>query len=481
MRLMALTSEEVEKIDSATRYLLDRVGLEVGSLKALKAFASAGAKVDLDNNKVWIPGELLDWALNALPGHFTVWTRDAEEELNLQDGQIRGHNVGGCVRILDSETLVPRPATKSDLEKATILIDALENIHVCRPVVYPDEFPASVRDIHVASTMLQFTTKPYGVSAYSLENLETIMRIASVVAGGLDAFLARPFLWGSICPVSPLFYNRSTTEIMMRYAEYGMPVAVAPCPTSGGTSPVTMAGTLVQQNAEFLFGLVLVQIVNPGNPVKYTTRPIVLDMRTATSAFGAVELGMMGAGIAALAKRYGVCSDIYGLATSAKAMDEQAAFEKALNGIIPALAGADLVASAGMLEDALTSSIEQLVVDDEILGMIFHVVRGIQVSDETLALEAIARVGARGNYLTDDHTIRHFRQELHFPTMSFRTGSPSWRKAGYESILDAARVKARTIIDNHRPKRVDSQVAEAIAEILREVDAEAESRGVSHL
>jgi trimethylamine--corrinoid protein Co-methyltransferase len=338
-----------------------------------------------------------------------------------------------------------------------------------------------VRDIHVAATMLQFTTKPYGFSAYSLENLAYIMKIAGIVSGGLEAFLAKPFLWGSVCPVSPLYYNRSTTEILMRYAEYGMPVAVAPCPTSGGTSPVTLAGTLVQQNAEFLFGLVLVQIINPGTPVKYTTRPIVLEMRTAGSAFGAIEMGMMSAGIVQLAKHYGVCSDVYGLATSSKTLDEQTGFEKALNGMMPALAGANLVASVGMLEDALTSSLEQLVLDDEILGIILHAARGITVSDETLAVEAIARVGSQGDFLTDEHTARHFRRECHYPELSYRTGSPSWRKAGYQTILDAARDKARTIINEHQPKRLDAQVVDAIEQVLLDADEALGSGLVSHV
>lgn len=481
MKLEALTLEDVEKIDSATRFLLDQIGLGVGSEKALQIFASAGARVDFDQKRVCIPSELLDNALSTLPGSFTLCTRDGTQEMDLQDGQIRGHNVGGCVQILDFETLAPRPATRRDLEEATILIDALENIHVCRPVVYPEEFPSSVRDIHVAATMLQFTTKPYGFSAYSLENLAYIIEIAGLVSGSLEAFLDKPFLWGSVCPVSPLYYNQSTTEILMRYAEYGMPVAVAPCPTSGGTGPVTLAGTLVQQNAEFLFGLVLVQIINPGTPVKYTTRPIVLDMRTASSAFGAIEMGMMSAAIVELANHYGVCSDVYGLATSAKTLDEQTAFEKALNGVMPALAGANLVASVGMLEDALTSSIEQLVIDDEILGIILHAARGITVSEETLALEAIARVGPQGDFLTDEHTARHFRQECHYPELSFRTGSASWRKGGYQTILDAARDRASTLINEHQPERLDAKVVDAIEQVLLEADETLGPKFVSHV
>jgi len=300
-------------------------------------------------------------------------------------------------------------------------------------------------------------------------NLSYILRLAGAAAGGLDNLKAKPFLWGSVCPDSPLSYSASTTDIfLIKYAEFGLPVAISPCPVCGGTSPVTLAGTLVQQNAEFLAGFVLVQVIRPGIAVKYTTRPIPMDGRTATAAFGAVELGMMSAAIVQLARRYRVCSDVYGLGTSSRVPDEQTAYEKALNGLLVALAGADLVAAAGLLEDALTSSAEQLVIDNEILGMIFRAVRGIEVSAETLAMEAIERVGPRGNFLTDVHTRAHMRKEHYYPQLSYRAGLAKWESSGYKTILDAATARASAILSTHQPAKLDAKVVEEIDSILEE-------------
>jgi trimethylamine--corrinoid protein Co-methyltransferase len=468
MRLEPLLPEEIEKIDAATRRVLAEVGVYLGSRKALDILAEAGAEVDFEQKRVRIPGRLLDRALQSTPGHFRLWNRNGDRAIDLQDGQVRGHNVGGCVRIYDYEQGQVREASQHDLEELTTLIDALENIHVCRPVVYPQEFPSQLRDIYTAATMLQYTDKPYGVSAYSPGNLQCILQLASVVAGGLENLKAKPFIWGSVTPDSPLSYSESTADILIQYAEIGLPLAISGGEVSGGTSPITLAGTLVQQNAEFLAGLVLAQVIHPGLDMKYTTRPLPMDLRTGTVAFGAVEMGMMSSVIVQLAKRYRVCSDVYGLGTSAKSLDEQAAFEKAMNGLLVALAGANLVAAAGMLEDALTSSAEQLVIDDEILGLLFRAVRGIELTPETLGVEAILRVGPGGNFLTDPHTRTHMRREYFQPWLCYRAGSSVWGAAGYRTIVEAARDRAQSILKSHQPPLLKKDSVEEIHRILNQ-------------
>jgi trimethylamine--corrinoid protein Co-methyltransferase len=274
-------------------------------------------------------------------------------------------------------------------------------------------------------------------------------------------------VWGSICPESPLSYSNNTTEILIRYAELGLPLAIAPCPVSGGTSPVTLAGTLVQINAEFLAGFVLAQILHRGIDVKYTGRPLPMNLRTGNATFGSVEIGLMSAALVQLARRYRVCSDVYGLGTRSRRLDEQAAFEKALSGLIVGLAGADLVAAAGLLDDALTSSPEQLVIDDELLGMILRSGRGITVNPATLALEAIQRVGPGGNYLTDEHTLQFLRQEHYLPRLVYqRNHSPEAHDEG--SLLEAAQARARAILQSHAPPLPDAAARAEIESILNQ-------------
>ncbi|MHB8806211.1 MAG: trimethylamine methyltransferase family protein [Anaerolineaceae bacterium] len=471
MKFELLSENELERIDRDSRTILATVGVKIKNEKALQVFNSAGAKVDFEAQMVWIPEKLIEFALSKVSHQFVMWNRSGSESYDLNNGKTYGHNVGGCVRIYDFELSESRDATEKDLIQATGLIDSLENIHVCRPVVYPQEFPAEIRDIHTAATMLQYTNKPYGVSAYSIRNLDYILRLGSLVTGSYEAFLEKPFIWGSVCPASPLNYSESTTAILMKYAEIGLPVAIAPCPVSGGTSPVSLAGTLIQQNAEFLTGLILVQIINPGNQVKYTTRPIPMDMRTGTATFGSVEMGLMSTVIVQLARKYGICSDVYGLGTSTFAFDPQNGFEKSLNALLPVLAGANLIAAAGLMEDALTSSYEQLVIDNAILGNIFRIMRGINVSDETNALDLIQKVGPGGNYLLEDHTRIYARQELFTPKICYRAGNQQYKEKGFKSITDAAHEQVQTILENGTVRVVSEEIAGKIGELLREVNS----------
>jgi trimethylamine--corrinoid protein Co-methyltransferase len=471
MKFELLSENELERIDRDSCTILATVGVKIKNEKALQVFNSAGARVDFEAQMVWIPEKLIEFALSKVSHQFVMWNRSGSESYDLNNGKTYGHNVGGCVRIYDFELGESRDATEKDLIQATGLIDSLENIHVCRPVVYPQEFPAEIRDIHTAATMLQYTNKPYGVSAYSIRNLDYILRLGSLVTGSYEAFLEKPFIWGSVCPASPLNYSESTTAILMKYAEIGLPVAIAPCPVSGGTSPVSLAGTLIQQNAEFLTGLILVQIINPGNQVKYTTRPIPMDMRTGTATFGSVEMGLMSTVIVQLARKYGICSDVYGLGTSTFAFDPQNGFEKSLNALLPVLAGANLIAAAGLMEDALTSSYEQLVIDNAILGNIFRIMRGVNVSDETNALDLIQKVGPGGNYLLEDHTRIYARQELFTPKICYRAGNQQYKEKGFKSITDAAHEQVQTILENGTVRVVSEEIAGKIGELLREVNS----------
>ncbi len=462
MKFEMIAAQDVESIHNASAEILAKTGVRFGSRKVLDIFAAAGARVDIERERVWIPQSLLEQALRSVSGHFRLWDRSGNRMIDLQDGQIRGHNVGGCVRIYDHEEGRSRPATRVDLERMTVLIDALDNIHVARPVVYPADFTSNMWDIYTAATILRYTAKPYGVTAYSPENLAYILEITGGIAGSLENLVAKPFIWGSICPDSPLNYSASTADILARYAEVGLPVAIAPCPIGGASSPVTLAGTLAQLNAEFLAGLVLVQTIRPGIAVKYTARPLTMNMRTGSASFGSIETGMMSATEVQLSKRYRVCSDVYGLGTRSKALDEQAAYEKALNGLLVALAGADLVAAAGLLEDALSSSIEQLVVDNEILGMIFRAARGIDVNVGTLAVETIAGVGPGGSFLDNLHTRDYMRKEYYLPRLVYQAGA-AVSKTFIESAWDAA----QALIQSHQPAQLSR---ETIAEVEAIVD-----------
>jgi trimethylamine--corrinoid protein Co-methyltransferase len=266
--------------------------------------------------------------------------------------------------------------------------------------------------------------------------------------------------------VSPLLFATDVTTLLIEVCRQGMPVVLSSAPMAGSTSPVTLAGTLAQLNAEQLAGLTLTQLVNPGCPVLIGPIPATADMRSGSYLGGAVEFGIANAAITQMAHFYEL--PIYNSAgmTESKLPDIQAGIEETQSIIQVALAGSNFIHhAAGMLEDMSTIAYEQFVIDNDVLGMAMRAVRGIEVTDETLALDAIDRVGPGNHYLADPHTYEHMRTEHFFPSRVInRQGRDEWEADGSKDARERAKEIARDLLTNYRPTSLDPQVDARIRE-----------------
>ncbi len=471
-RLSILSDNEIEAIHRCSVQILERTGALVRSPRALKLLGNAGAEVDPARKLVRVPSNLVQECLRKHPGSFTLYGRVRKNDLPIVDGRMYTHPTGGCLNVLDFKAARARTGTARDLQDLTRVLDALENIHQSGMLIHVGDAAPEVRDIHTVAEVLRNSTKNCGLTPYSVRNLEYIVRLAAAVVGGIEELRKMPLISCGISPTSPLELSEDVADQLVTSAAYGLPVHILPCPLAGGTSPVTLAGTLVQQNAEFLIGHVIVQLANPGNPVGYAARPFCMDMRTGVSANGAVESGMMSVAAVQLARYYNIPSDVYGLGTNSKTLDEQTAFEKALVGLLPALAGANFLSGAGGIEGAVTCSLEQLVIDNEIFDLIFRAARGIDVNSDTLAYELIGRIGPGGHFLGDEHTRKHYLSEHYVPELSDRTARAEWEKAGSRDIVSAARQKAERILKEHSVEPLDRDVEKEFDTILTEANKE---------
>jgi trimethylamine--corrinoid protein Co-methyltransferase len=240
-----------------------------------------------------------------------------------------------------------------------------------------------------------------------------------------------------------------------------------PCPLAGATSPITLAGALVEQNVEILAGVVFVQLLNPGNPVEYSPRCIPLNMSTGQACDG-IEAALMSTGCVQLARFYGLPSDVYGLDTDSKTLDEQVGIEKTSGGLIPALSGANALSGAGCIEGGITASYEQLVIDDEIFGMIFRAAKGIDLDEEKLATDIIMKVAKESsNFLQQKHTLQHFRSEYFAPSLANRASRFQWEEKGGKNIVEVAREKVKRILAEHEPPSLDENVKKQLQGILK--------------
>jgi trimethylamine--corrinoid protein Co-methyltransferase len=260
------------------------------------------------------------------------------------------------------------------------------------PLFGPQDVPPELMSVESTAAMLRNTRKPVSAAAIDKpQDVPYLIEMAAACSGGLQAFRARPTMSISVSPVSPLKFTEEITSAIIAVAQSGAPFHPLPTPSMGATGPVMMAGILAQQHAEILASLVIAAAARPGVLAVYCSRISPIDLRTATSTWGGPEVGMSGACAKQLAHRLGLPCDSYGFSTSSPYLDPQSAYERLANALVPALAGVDILSGVGM-GAGLVGGLEIAVIDDELIGLIRHIVAGCQVNEETLAFDVMASV-----------------------------------------------------------------------------------------
>lgn len=458
-----LSPEALKKVHEASLQILESTGVLVEEAEAQDVLRQAGATVDADG-VVKIPRSAVEEAVQRAPSKVVLCGREEKHDLTLEEKRVYLGTGGAALLVVDLETGEARPAALRDVALLARLVDALDNIHFYLRPVEPQDVPNDKLDVNKYYAALSNTSKHVMGSCYTITSLDQVVRMGSLVAGGEQQLIDRPFIsFITSWMISPLRFATETTKVLAAIVKRGLPVVLSNCPMAGSTSPVTLAGTLAQVNAEQLAGIVFTQSIRPGAPVLYGAVPSVANMATGGYIGGAVEMGLLNAAAAQLAQFYGV--PIYNTAglTDAKITDVQAGAEKAFNVAQVALAGSNFIHhAAGMLESMRAVAYEQYVVDDDILGMAMRAVRGIRVDDEALALEVIDRVGPGGHFLEDEHTLRHARSEFFFPRAASRRTRERWEEEGCKDARQVARERAQQILREHRPLPLPPDVEKTI-------------------
>jgi len=470
-QLKVLTSDEVYEIHLATLEILDRVGVRVLEPKVFSVLKDAGANVNQEERIARIPKYLVDEAVKKAPSSFTLYGRNGKYKLRLGGEKTCFALPGTGVKVLDLETGKCRSATLADVKNFYKLADALPNIHHASLAVEPTDISNPVASLYSILEGFRNTTKTIdGYSYGEIRSLDTI-KMASIVAGGIDELKKKPRLLGFVNPVSPLQQSKEMMKGLLTYAEYGQPVIIAPEAQAGATAPVTLAGLLAQQNAEILSGVVISQLVNPGSPVLYGAVSTIMDMIEGNVALGSVETGLINVAAAQLASFYNLPSRGTGGTTEAKVPDLQAGYEKAVTLMMASLAGINFIYdAAGSLESTLTASFEQVVADNELCGMVARAVRGFEVCEETLAVDVIEAVGPGGHYLTRKHTLEHLRKEHYLPSILNRQNRLKWEKNGSKTLRDVAREEAKRILKEHEPEPLEPEVDKELEKTIKELE-----------
>jgi trimethylamine--corrinoid protein Co-methyltransferase len=462
-RWQVLRPEEVQHLHDATLRLLSEVGVVFQSEPALDVLRSRGATVE--GHTAHLPARLVERAIEDSPSQVTLCGRDPGRNVLLGRGDIHYTSCFGPVyaRRLGAKEVVP--ATLDDLRRFTVLSDALDNVAYCLFHVRPHEVPAQWHDVYCAATMLKITGKHIHFSQDTAANTDLLIALGEVAAA--DAGADGPVFSMGGCPTSPLVYTEDVCTKFLSAVPKGIPFLIVSGAMAGGTAPATLAGTLLVQNAEVLAGVTLAQLLRPGAPLIYGTFSGGMDMRTGAFVMGGAELALMQAATAQLCDLYHIPFG-YGSGgwTDAREPNVQAGIEKACTLLTTALAGVEVVHSAigGMLGGAEIADYAQMIVDDELCSMVNRYLRGIQVSEDTLALDVIREVGPGGQFVDAKHTVRWFRKE-HFLPRLLERGSGGDQLDG---ILARAGERARKILDSHQPKTLSQAAAEQIDRLVQQ-------------
>lgn len=449
-----LSDDDLRRVHLAVLRVLDDVGVFVEHEPALRIFADAGCRVDFEARRVRIPEHVLRKALATAPSRFTLHGLRPEYDVEVDTESI--YTIGGssALFVLDLDG-VRRPATLRDLEDLTRLQDALPNLHIMHGIVNPQDIPQEGFDRRLFAAVLKNTARNYYSQGTGGSSVRDQIDLAAVLLGGVDAVRRRPPFTIVLCMTSPLIQTAIRVEELLACAEEGIPIYVEVDAQPGATSPITVAGTLVEECANVLCGIALAQIVRPGLPCVFAIASGSMDMSTMCYSGGDPRTNLVHVATAQMARFYNLPFQ-GGTGIDALCSDVQAGYERGMQVLANALAGTNFIhLSVGMIEQMMTASYEGCVIDDEILDAAFVMARGVEVNDDALAVDAIREVGPGGNYLGHPHTVKNFRKLCWFPKLTVRERYETWKAHGGLDMRARANAEARRILREHRPAYVD--------------------------
>jgi trimethylamine---corrinoid protein Co-methyltransferase len=458
IKFSVLDEEKISKIHEASLYLIEEVGMKISGERTLKLLQENGAKTD-SNGITRIPRGLVEKSLRTVPKEIVLYTRDGQPHIIINsENQVYFGTHADQLEYVDPLTGKVRRFLKKDTETMCKLADYLPNIDFILSVgMSGDVRPEVQSQITFLETVKNFR-KPINFSTNDIESLQDIIDIASVVAGGLDKLQEKPFVFNYCEPIPPLTHPVESTEKLYISALNRIPVVYMPYSMMGGTSPMSFAAALAQNNAEILTGLVITQLVNEGTPFIYGSMPTILDMRTTIGSYGAPEFHLLVAAASEISRHYGI--PFYGTAgcTDAKVIDEQAISETTMEIFSSLLSMANIVHDVGVMDHCKSVSPELVVLADEIIECLKHYSQGIEVNEEELVFEVIESVGHGGHYLQEEHTLMNFRKAWYPNIFSRKMQNPD-----ESEIKGLVKEKIRSIVENH-------EVPKLSAEVLSELD-----------
>ncbi|MGI9291765.1 MAG: trimethylamine methyltransferase family protein [Gammaproteobacteria bacterium] len=466
-RYQPLNPADLPKIDAAVRSILTDVGMTDAPDTVIEQVTSAGGRLDIDG-RLHFSTELIENALQGLARDFTLCGQDPTCDMQLGKARVFVGSGGAAPLVLDLETGRYRDSTLRDLYDAARLVDCLDNIHFfSRSLVARDMPDLKALDINTAYACLAGTRKHVFTSASEAAHAEAIAEMCYMIAGSREAFVARPFLSINCnLPVPPLRFDPESCEVAAAAVRCGIPLHSNTFGQMGASSPVTVAGTIAQTVAETLSGMIFAWLVNPKAKVIFGTRPMLTDLRTGAMSGGSPEGAIAMAASAQMGNYYGLPNSTIAGATDSKSADAQSGYEKGVTVTLAAQAGSNLITQAsGMQASLMGCALESYVIDNDMLGIIMKSLNPIEVSDETLALDAIDEVAhGEGHFLGRTETLERMQSDFVYPEIGDRRTIAEWEADDGPDIRSIAIDRTLKILEQHHPHHLSDELDRALRE-----------------
>ena len=461
-----LSPSDMDRIHRAALDALEQIGLADAPESGIAYLTGAGAILG-DDGRIRFPRALIEDTIARANRSVTFHGRDPAHDMNLGGSRVHYGTAGAAVHLVDAAGRNYRECTVQDLHDATRIADVLDNIHfVQRPMVCRDITDNLEMDLNSIYACVSGTTKHVGVSFTDPSYVAHALEMLHMIAGGEDKWRERPFVSNSNCfVVPPMKFATESCQVMERCIEGGIPVLLLSAGMAGATAPSTIAGAIVQATAECLAGLVYVNAVKPGHPAVFGTWPFGLDLRTGSMTVGSGEQALLSAGCAQMHRYYDLPGGAAAGACDSKLPDMQAGWEQMCSNVMAGLSGLNMVyEAAGMHASLLGFCHESLILGDDLIGQALRCVRGIEVTDETLALDQIAEVclGGPGHYLGTNQTLGRMQADHVYPALGDRTSPKEWAEKGKPDLLEKATARKEEILAKRAAARLDPATDAAI-------------------
>ena len=467
--LRFLSDDVINQIVNEGLALLIDPGILVENAKALELLANAGAAVDFESQVARIPEEIVRSALETAPSEFYLYDLAGEPVVHYGANTVQFAPGSGALTLLDGETQEQRAPVTDDLVKFVKLVETLPQVDAQSTAFVCSDVPEEIGDLYRLYLALNYMRKPIVTGAFRKDTWWTMKDMLVAVSGSEEAMAERPVAIFDVCPSPPLKWSDLTCQNMIDCARLGIPSELISMPMAGATAPVTIAGAVVQHTAECLSGVAICQLAAEGAPIVWGGSPAVFDMREGTTPMGAVGTWMINASYAEVGKALDLPTHVYLGMSDAKVIDAQCGLESAGSTLVAALAGVNMVTGAGMMDFESCQSNEKLVIDAEIIGMAKRLVAGVEIRDDPIALDLMRKVGHRGDYLGQLHTLKWFQKEQYIPSAIIDRGSlEAWKKKGRKSTWERARDRVEALLDTYEQPPLADEVRRELRALTRE-------------